>query len=63
MQIYIGDKQRDDRRIDFHGNSVDGIHVELANEQGVTYFSKQLTETERLQLIDTLTRANNGRAV
>ena len=63
MQIHIGDKKKDNRRVDFHGNSVEGIHIELVDEKGITYFSKQITETERMQLVDTLIRTDNGRAV
>ncbi|PLS18973.1 hypothetical protein CVD28_00805 [Bacillus sp. M6-12] len=59
MQIPMGNN----RRVDFYGNSKDGIHVEMVNEQGITYISKNLTEEERLQLIHTLTRTDNGRAV
>ncbi|MGX1195757.1 hypothetical protein [Metabacillus sp. SLBN-84] len=63
MQIHLGKNEADKRRVDFYGNAVEGVFVELVNDKGVTYFSKQITETERARLIETLTRTDNGRAV
>lgn len=63
IQIHIGNEKKDRRRIDFFGNSIEGVYVELINQQGVTYFSQKITDQERLRLIDTLTRKDNGGAV
>lgn len=63
MQIKLGSDPADKRRVDFHGNAKDGIFVELVDKNGMTNFSKQISETERLHLIDTLTRTDNGKAV
>lgn len=63
MQIRLSDSALDRRRIDFHGNSVDGVFVQLVDREGFTHLTKELTEEERLRLIDTLTRKDNGRAV
>lgn len=51
------------RRVDFYGNSKDGVYVEMVNKQGMTYDSRLLTEEERVALIHQLTRQDNGRAV
>lgn len=56
MQIQLSVKSNDRRRVDFHGNAKEGVWVELVGVEGVTYFSKQITEQERLHLINTLTR-------
>lgn len=61
MQIRIG--VTGIRRVDFYGNVIEGINIELVNELGETYHSQKITEEERLSLIDTLTRKDNGRAV
>ncbi|OMD76850.1 hypothetical protein [Paenibacillus odorifer] len=59
MQIPMGSN----RRIDFYGNAKDGVHVEMVNEKGETFVSRKLNDEQRLLLIDTLTRSDNGRAV
>lgn len=59
MQIPLGEG----RRVDFHGNAKDGVYVERVNEDGMTVESRRLTDQERLRLLDTLTRMDNGRAV
>lgn len=59
MQIPMGNN----RRVDFYGNAKDGVHIEMVNDKGVTYVSRELTEKERMYLIYQLTRMDNGRAV
>ena len=59
MQIHLGNSTIDKRRVDFYCNTSDGIFIELVNENGMTYFSKQISETERLRLIETLIKNNN----
>lgn len=59
MQIRMGN----DRRVDFYGNAKDGVHIEMVNDKGRTYVSRQLNEEERVSLINQLTRQDNGRAV
>lgn len=61
MQIRVG--AVGNRRVDFYGNSIEGIYIELVNDQGETYHSQKITEEERLRLIDTLTRKDNGKSV
>lgn len=63
MQIPLGNQTTDKRRVDFYGNAIEGVSIELVDEKGMTYFSKPISETERLRLIDTLTRTDNGKAV
>lgn len=59
MQIPMGRN----RRVDFYGNAKEGVHVEMVNDKGETFVSRKLNEEQRLLLIDTLTRLDNGRAV
>jgi hypothetical protein len=59
MQIPMGSN----RRVDFYGNAKDGVHVEMVNDKGETFVSRKLSEEQRLLLIDTLTRSDNGKAV
>lgn len=63
MQIPLGDNTTDRSRVDFYGNAKEGVSIELVDKKGMTYFSRQISETERLLLIDTLTRTDNGKAV
>lgn len=63
MQIKLGSNPMDKSRVDFHGNTTEGVFIELVDQNGMTFLSKQISETERLQLIDTLTRKDNGKAV
>ncbi|ASA22606.1 hypothetical protein [Paenibacillus donghaensis] len=59
MQIPMGDN----RRVDFYGNAKDGVYVELVDDNGITFVSREIDEDERLLLIETLTRVDNGRSV
>lgn|GEM_PF-5016927 len=59
MQILMGSN----RRVDFYGNAKDGVHVEMVNDKGETFVSRRLSEEQRLNLIETLTRMDNGKAV
>jgi hypothetical protein len=63
MQIHLGNGTTDNRRVDFFGNAKEGVFIELVDKTGLTYFSKRITESERLLLIETLTRKDNGKAV
>lgn len=63
MQIHLGNRTTDKRRVDFCGNTKEGVSIELVDKTGLTYFSKRITETERLILIETLTRQDNGKSV
>lgn len=58
MQIRMGT-----RRVDFYGNKVSGVRVELVGSDGVTFLSRKLSEEERIRLVDTLTRSDNGSSV
>lgn len=51
------------RRVDFYGNSKDGVYIEITDDTGLTIDSRLLTEEERMDLIYQLTRRDNGRAV
>lgn len=59
MQIPMGSN----RRVDFYGNAKDGVHVEMVNDKGETFVSRRLSEEQRLKLIETLMRLNDGKAV
>ena len=63
MQIPLGNNTTDRSRLDVYGNTLEGVFIELVDKEGRTYVSKQISETERLLLIDTLTRTDDGNAV
>ena len=63
MQIPLGNNTADRSRLDVYGNTLEGVFIELVDKEGRTYVSKQISETERLSLIDTLTRTDGQRCL
>lgn len=63
MQIDIRAHKNDRRRVDFYGDTTEGIYIQLVNEEGQTYYTQELSELERQHLIDVLTRKDCGNAV
>lgn len=63
MQIHLNKEDAGLRRVDFFGNSVDGVWISLVDRDGFAYYSKKISETERKKLVDTLTRIDDGMSV